>query len=509
MVTIVEFPEMKDAFYYNENKVKKGSAISLLAHQYPKDVDELTVKEKFQRLTRLASLRPDVKTNCLHIFISFDPSEKLSPEMLKTIATEYMEKIGFGSQPYLVYEHKDTGNQHMHILTTNIEKDGHRIPTHLIGKEKSEPARKELEIKYGLVKAEDQSNMLPAVLDPTNLRKAEYGKAPTKKQISNIVRTVVKHYNFSSLGEYNAILNVFNVHANRGEEGSWIYEKRGLLYSIIDEEAIKMGKPVKASVIPGKPILDKLEKLFVKNKDDRKELKGRIARIIEDNLKDPITKEEFTLVMKKDNIDVVFRENANGFVYGVTYVDHIGLVAMNGSELGKRYSAKFLMERLSPGTHNHQQVVNQKLVKQTLQESANATDIRQAFKRWAQKGIMVVANPGGEEGNLFRMGHIQSSKKNFVPVGKKDHSLFNAQNLNPQSVNKLTALLEKFFLSNDICQPAGSLGGSWMETITGTYYSEMSGLIDDFFSTTSEFEEINYAFLRDARKKKKRKTRSR
>jgi hypothetical protein len=44
----------------------------------------------------------------------------LSKEKITEIAVEYMDKIGFGEQPYLVYQHFDSGHTHLHIVTTNI-----------------------------------------------------------------------------------------------------------------------------------------------------------------------------------------------------------------------------------------------------------------------------------------------------------------------------------------------------------------------------------------------------
>ena len=40
----------------------------------------------------------------------------------KEIADEYMQKIGFGEQPYLLYQHNDAGHPHIHIVTTTLKK---------------------------------------------------------------------------------------------------------------------------------------------------------------------------------------------------------------------------------------------------------------------------------------------------------------------------------------------------------------------------------------------------
>ena len=63
----------------------------------------------------------------MHISLNFDASDKLSQNELKEIADKYVKEIGFGEQPYLVYQHHDSGHPHIHIVTTNIRNDGSRI----------------------------------------------------------------------------------------------------------------------------------------------------------------------------------------------------------------------------------------------------------------------------------------------------------------------------------------------------------------------------------------------
>ena len=54
--------------------------------------------------------------------------------------------------------------------------------------------------------------------------------------------------------------------------------------------------------------------------------------------------------LKKQGIDVVFRQNDSGRIYGVTFIDHDNRVVLNGSRLGKEYSANVFNERFSGET---------------------------------------------------------------------------------------------------------------------------------------------------------------
>jgi hypothetical protein len=110
MVAIIHnSSSLRNALHYNENKVKQGVANLIHSGNYSKDTELLGFSDKINRLERHAALNQQTKVNSVHISLNFDPSDKLNTEKLKEIADVYMQKIGFGEQPYLVYQHNDVG----------------------------------------------------------------------------------------------------------------------------------------------------------------------------------------------------------------------------------------------------------------------------------------------------------------------------------------------------------------------------------------------------------------
>lgn len=332
---------------YNENKVKEGHAVCLDAVGYGREAHELSFYEKRNRMQHLTALNPKAKTNALHISLNFDPSEKPFDDLLKTIAARYMEKIGFGDQPYLVYRHTDAGHDHIHIMTTNIQSDGSRIDLHNIGMNKSGPATRELELEFGLVKADVQKQSRPYLLKP--LTKIDYGQTETKRAISNTVNAVLRDYQFTSLPELNAVLKQFNVLADAGEKGSRMQANKGLLYYITDDKAHKKSVGIKASSIYGKRTVSELEKRFAKNKENRKQylqsVRDKLDRVLDNSAIK--TKQAFIKALHQQQINAVFRTNDQGVTYGATFVDNENKVVFNGSDLGKSYSANALNNRLT------------------------------------------------------------------------------------------------------------------------------------------------------------------
>src|SRR6476660_318680 len=266
MVAKITVPNsIKRALNYNEQKMKEGVAECIYAHNFLKEAEQLNFYEKLNRFDGLIALNKRASTNTVHISLNFGLNEKIEKEKLAEIASVYMEKIGFADQPYLVYQHLDAGHPHIHIVSTNIQKDGRRISLHNLGRNESTKARKEIEIAYKLVKAEDQKKQQSDEIKPVNAQRVNYGKSPTKRGIVNVLDAVIPKYKYASLAELNAVLKLYNLIADRGKEEGIIFKKRGLVYRILDEKGNKIGVPVKASSIYNNPTLSYLEIKFKEN----------------------------------------------------------------------------------------------------------------------------------------------------------------------------------------------------------------------------------------------------
>ncbi|TRX30907.1 relaxase [Flavobacterium sp. ZT3R18] len=348
MVAIIKSSHsIRSVFHYNENKVKAGVADCIAAGNYPVDVDKMSDTMKLNLFLKRLELNENVKCNTLHISLNFDPSENHSKEKLIAIADAYMEKIGFGEQPYLVYQHHDAGHPHLHMVSINIERDGKRIELHNLGIRKSEPARKEIEEFFGLVKAEGRKKKEQFSLEPISMGRVQYGRIESKKAIFNVLNVVLNHYKYDGLAELNAVLNQYNVMADRGSENSKIFLAKGLVYHILNEQGKPIGVPIKASSFYTKPTLKFLGEKFKSNEVRSMSDKSRVKLAIDVALLRekamPIT--ELVRQLEKEGIHTVFRKSAEGLLYGITYIDRTTKNVFNGSSLGKQYSAKAIQER--------------------------------------------------------------------------------------------------------------------------------------------------------------------
>jgi hypothetical protein len=361
---------LKGALNYNEHKVKQGKADLIEAVGYLKEPSNLSFYEKLLRLTDLTDRNERTKTNTVHISLNFANGEDLPTDLLQQITKDYMQGIGFENQPYLVYRHHDAGHPHIHIVTTNIKKSGERISLHYLGQNQSEKARKAIEIKYQLIKAEEQQKQKPAL----TAEPVDYGKQETKRAITNIVNQTIRTYKFTNIPELNAVLRHYHIEADRGSKDSRIYAKGGLVYWITDKQGNKTGVPIKASSIYGKPTLKTLEEKFRLNETLRKPLKEKLKTTIGQALQKSSDRISFEKALKAENIDVLFRRSEDGRIYGATFIDHHNKAVFNGSDLGKEFSANPLNERFNKAEPNRPRTTTEPTQFHTNQDN-NSTDL--------------------------------------------------------------------------------------------------------------------------------------
>lgn len=428
MVTIIKTGHsIHRILNYNENKVQQGVAECIGAGNYPVDIEKMVFTMKLNRLLKQADLNENVKRNSVHISLNFDVTEKgISKEKLMEIADTYMDKIGFTEQPYLVYQHHDAGHPHIHIISLKVRNDGSRIDMQNIGRNQSETARKEIEITYGLVQAEKHKREKELVVKPVATNKVEYGRTETKRAITNVLDKVIQNYKYTSLPELNAVLQQYNVAADRGSENSRIFQNRGLVYRILDQNGNKVGVPIKASDFYSKPTLKFLEERFIDNEKARTPHKSRIKNAVDIALldKNKMSIQELAKIVELSGINMVFRQNTEGLLYGITYVDHQTQCVFNGSALGKLYSAKAIQERCG--------------LNEVTQQKATVSKIKKSDGTTSQVNPKEVSHSSSESGSQ-RNTAIDSTTE----IGKLIHVITQTQQDSSYLPNQLKGKRKK------------------------------------------------------------------
>lgn len=335
---------------YNEQKVTLGKAELLTAANFLKESTRLTLADKLHRFGQRMELNDRVSTN-LHITLNFDPQDKLTNEQMKKIAGLYMKEIGFAHQPYLVYRHNDAGHPHCHIVTTHVQKNGNPIDLYNIGKNQSEKARQKIEAEFGLVTAElkQQQRLLQQHRQVEGVQKVIYGEGSVTRSLAAVLEYVTEKYNYTTFDELNAILRLLNVEAYRGKDNTKLYQSRGLLYRVLDENGKYIGRPLKASFFDCKPTLDYLEKKFMLNQQLAiRETCGQAvnAEIWLCQHWNRNTLEEIRQALSRNRMELVLRQNKDGTCQEVIYIDFARRCAIDGNKISAPCSRQSIQQLL-------------------------------------------------------------------------------------------------------------------------------------------------------------------
>ena len=272
----------------------------------------------------------------------------------------YIEKVllfcglALGRQPYLVYQHLDSGHPHLHLVSVIIQDGGRRIATHNLAYEASKMVAREIDQRYGLLSMNKLKNGQLIAPEIVPLQRVRYGELPTWRAISSIVDQVVKGYKYHSLPQLNAVLNQFGVMADGGRPGSRLRENEGLVYYLLDEKGKRVGRAIKASELYGKPTLKYLTGRFLYNSIGHDTFKLRLKYHLDRMLKGMPGEQDMETAFRRQGIRIVFNKDPMGNVFGVTFIDNGARAVYTDRELGEKYHYTLFLKWMAGVEKNDQ-----------------------------------------------------------------------------------------------------------------------------------------------------------
>lgn len=329
------------ALAYNGEKVNEGVARILETNKVfcPADGghDIATCMQDF-----LAYMPSQVRTKkpVIHISLNPHPDDKITDEQFSAIAQEYIEKMGYANQPFIVYKHEDIDRHHLHIVSLAVDEQGKKIND---GNNfyKSKHITREMEQRYGLHPADKKQ-----FKEAFRLQKVRIEEGNLKKQLASVIKPAAKFYHCPSFKEYRALLSTYNICVEEVKGEMYGKPYNGLVYFATDDKGKKVGNPFKASLF-GKAVgYEALQNSFKASKEKLKEkhLAPKTKAVVAGALKRSATREDFRENLHRKGVDVLFRENEQGRLYGITFIDHNNGCVVNGSRLGKELSANAVAE---------------------------------------------------------------------------------------------------------------------------------------------------------------------
>ena len=390
------------ALGYNFKKVEKGEASILLAAELYQDKEGYyTMEEVFADMEALIPKKCRTKKTVFHCSLNPHPDEILSDETLTQIAKEYMEALGYGNQPYIVFKHNDIACEHIHIVSLRVDSKGRKI-NDKFEKRRSKQITDVLERKYNLIPS---SKIADKMMNETP--KIDTTRGNIKEQVANIVRMVLKYYRFCSLGELNAILSKYNLAVEEVKTEFRGKKYDGLVYVPTDDKSNKVSTPIHASDIGRGVGYIAIQNRMQKSKQTIKPLIPTVRnKVLQAMRTSPQTEKDLQSRLEEQGLRVVIRKNDNGRIYGITFIDDKQGVALNGSRLGKGYAANVFNGYFSNPAHNP-------FLDETLYGSPSV--------RLEQSAIVQLSQPNTEESDNFVDELIESmADVSFLSTGNDD-----------------------------------------------------------------------------------------
>ena len=336
------------ALGYNFKKVEKGEASILHAAELCQNKEgRYTMEDVLVDMEALIPKKCRTKKMVFHCSLNPHPDEKLSDETLMQIAKEYMEALGYGKQPYIVFKHNDIAREHIHIVSLRVDSRGQKI-NDKFEKRRSKQITDALERKFGLIPSSKVTEKAVA-----ETPKVDIGKGNIKEQVASVVRMVLGHYRFCSLGELNAILSAYNLAVEEIKTEFRGKKYDGVVYVPTDDKGGKISTPINASDIGRGMGYTAVQNRIQKSKQAIKPLIPAMRhRILEVMCSSPQTEKALQQRLEEQGLRVVIRKNESGRIYGITFIDDEVGIALNGSRLGKGYAANIFNAYFSNSTYN-------------------------------------------------------------------------------------------------------------------------------------------------------------
>ena len=207
---------------------------------------------------------------------------------------------------------------------------------------KSKKITNEIEKKYGLHPADMRKNTeiwTPGKIDPTK---------NISSQIRHTVKHLIKNYHFQSFNEFKTLLSLYNIDAQelQCEAGGTPYN--GLIYFATDDNRNRLANPVKSSILGKFAGAANLSKKYTASIPLLKTSSVYIKDTLSNAMSMANTEKGLMAILKKRGMDLILRKNDSGRIYGATIIDHHSKMVMNGSRLGKEFSANRFQELFSP-----------------------------------------------------------------------------------------------------------------------------------------------------------------
>ena len=297
---------------YNDKKIDKGKGELMLMNNFPSFINQDSGKQKVRDYLKAISQSRKVQKPQFHAVISTKFQEH-SKEELTRISEDFMEKMGYGQQPYIAVFHQDTENNHIHIVSTRVDKKTGKKIDDSYEKLKAQKALAQvMEKRYGINEEEKLNQLLK--------------------------------YKIGSFQQLKTLLNRNGYHLteNTNDGKSITISKNGIVQRRISADQIVFSnKESEKRIRQIRAIFSKYKQLYSNKVFRVDDYRKQEAMLPTEKQKDHWRPEiEFESELQKKlrdsfGIDIVFHHKDDKMPFGYTLIDHKTGTVHKGSEIMK------------------------------------------------------------------------------------------------------------------------------------------------------------------------------
>ena len=118
------------AVIYNQRKVDEATARIIAGNRMITDLTgnpHNVMQQTIWAFESYLAANRNTEKPVLHISLNPSVDDRLTDGQFAELAREYMQKMGYGDQPYIVYLHEDIDRRHVHIVSTCVKENGEKI----------------------------------------------------------------------------------------------------------------------------------------------------------------------------------------------------------------------------------------------------------------------------------------------------------------------------------------------------------------------------------------------
>jgi Relaxase/Mobilisation nuclease domain len=339
------------AVYYNEHKIEGGKAVLMVAANFNQDgfntINTLTKSDYIAYFMALSKLNSRVKNRQFHAVLSAK-GQSYNAEELKTLAEEYLYRMGYGASPYLIYFHQDTDNNHVHLISTRVNTEG--------------------------VKINDSFEKRESLRHIENIMKQIPRQELTGVNIANQFMA----YGFTTEGQLKTLITSCENQPNKQYEVEIDRDNNWQINQIKDGQSRQI-----AMIEQGRVAARIKETTEHKPLKEERENRKAMLKAILNKYKNTLSTEALKTYMKdKMGVELIFHQAENqSKPFGYTVIDHAQKQIYKGSEILK-------MSELIAQTQNHKEALG------TLAEAQNTEGVNKILDYLNDHELILIQKQG-------------------------------------------------------------------------------------------------------------------